>query len=839
MSVLSLLTEVLFVGHSLVGPTLPPLVEGALIRQGDSTAQVEAQVINGASLRYSWENADEGEALNARTRLAAGGVDALVLTEAVPLAPQITWNDTVGQIVAFGLLARSANPEARIYLYETWHSLKSGPDTVIAGDDGAGVPWRERIVADTTVFRDLAAQASAELGGGAVQVIPAAQALLALDKAIAAGEVPGIADIGDVFNDDIHPNGKGFYFLALVHAAAISGQDIADLPTMLTRTWSSRDAMVTDAQARVFRQIAAEVVQAQPVIVAAQAAPEEAASTGAATVRVLETPAAPPIRAAGAGVATPVAAVPPPVAFTAVSNPNLSLGLAGINDWSVQQPFLDVMKTARNWTGHLPDQWGGFDHDRLSAEGYLDAQGWPKAVPPGVTGLSTLILTHLPNDAGGVAGRYVLTYQGKGTLLVEGRATNLQTEAPGRMTFDYTPGEGSVMLTLTALDPADPLRNIVVVRADQAAALAAGAIFNPAWLDRLRGVRGLRFMDWMATNNATLSAAADRPRPEDFTFSNTGAPIEVMVALANELDADPWFTLPHQATDELVKLYADYVRDNLEPGRKAWVELSNEVWNGQFTQAGWAAEQAKARWGQDDAGVQYYALRAAEVADIWAAAFGDQADTRLVRVIATQTGWYGLEEQILSAPLVMAEGRAAPATHFDAYAVTGYFSALLGTEDKVAQIRQWLVDSAAADPDAPYAMATARAAQELRDGSVTGDPTDSLKSVVTELLPYHADVAQKYGLRLVMYEGGTHVVGYGPQVDDAEVTAFFTHFNYTPEMAALYAILLAEWAKLTDAPFNAFVDVYAPGKWGSWGAMRHLGDENPRWQVLAKGCTDC
>jgi hypothetical protein len=227
------------------------------------------------------------------------------------------------------------------------------------------------------------------------------------------------------------------------------------------------------------------------------------------------------------------------------------------------------------------------------------------------------------------------------------------------------------------------------------------------------------------------------------------------------------------------------------------------------------------------------------VADIWAAAFGDQADTRLVRVIATQTGWYGLEEQILSAPLVMAEGRAAPATHFDAYAVTGYFSALLGTEDKVAQIRQWLVDSAAADPDAPYAMATARAAQELRDGSVTGDPTDSLKSVVTELLPYHADVAQKYGLRLVMYEGGTHVVGYGPQVDDAEVTAFFNHFNYTPEMAALYAILLAEWAKLTDAPFNAFVDVYAPGKWGSWGAMRHLGDENPRWQVLAKGCTDC
>jgi hypothetical protein len=90
-----------------------------------------------------------------------------------------------------------------------------------------------------------------------------------------------------------------------------------------------------------------------------------------------------------------------------------------------------------------------------------------------------------------------------------------------------------------------------------------------------------------------------------------------------------------------------------------------------------------------------------------------------------------------------------------------------------------------------------------------------------------------------MYEGGTHVVGYGPAVDDQGLTDFFTHLNFTPEMGALYAELLEGWAGVSDQPFNAFVDVYRPNKWGSWGALRHLGDENPRWLALAKGCAAC
>lgn len=86
-----------------------------------------------------------------------------------------------------------------------------------------------------------------------------------------------------------------------------------------------------------------------------------------------------------------------------------------------------------------------------------------------------------------------------------------------------------------------------------------------------------------------------------------------------------------------------------------------------------------------------------------------------------------------------------------------------------------------------------------------------------------------------MYEGGTHIVGIGAQVEDVRLTDFFHHFNYTPEMGTLYTALLEGWAAAGGKMFNAYADVYVPTKWGSWGALRHLDDSNPRWDALVAG----
>lgn len=499
----------------------------------------------------------------------------------------------------------------------------------------------------------------------------------------------------------------------------------------------------------------------------------------------------------------------------AVDNPALAMGLTGIADWSTEQPFIDLMKTARPWIGHLPGQWGGIEAEQIQNGGALDAQGWPLKIPDGAERIEAFILTDQPAAATALAGRYRLTYDGQGAISVVGLARDTEAK-PGEIWFSYAPGEGLVGISISAIDPADPIRNIAVVKDELIPLYQAGAIFNPVWLALVQDLRSVRFMDWMDTNGSTQTDWADRPLPGDYTYGWRGVPVEVMVQLANEIGADPWFNMPHQADDAYVSAFATLVHASLNPRLKAYVEYSNEVWNFIFPQTLWAQEQARARWGDaagDDAWMQFAGMRAAQVADIWAGIYSADPD-RLVRVIATHTGWRGLEEPLLNAPLAVAEGAAPPWQSFDAYAVSGYFGYELGTDEMADTLRGWI-----AAGDAP-----AQAARFIRDGS--------LHDLLTTIFPYHAAVAAAHNLKLVMYEGGTHVAGLGEQVNDDALTAFYTTFNYSPEMAQLYADLLTGWRASGGTLFNAFVDVSAPSKWGSWGALRYPGDINPRASTL-------
>lgn len=531
----------------------------------------------------------------------------------------------------------------------------------------------------------------------------------------------------------------------------------------------------------------------------------------------------------------------------------LAINLAEVNDWSSQQPFIDVFKTARRWIGHKPGQWGGVTHEDLEERGLLDAQGWPTSVPQDLGSIGTLILTDLPADAEVFAGRYILRFEGEGIVEVGGAATNVRY-GEGRVAFDFTPGTGRmVLIKIQRSDPmktGDYVRDITVVREEQEAAFRSGAIFNPLWLDRIRGFGVLRYMDWMHTNNSTQQDWANRPKPDDFSYTRKGMPAEIMIRLANELGADPWFCMPHLSDDTYQRSFAEMVEARLDSGLTAYVEYSNEVWNWQFTQAKWAEAQAQERWGQRHKGQDYYGMKTARMAQIWADVFAADRD-RLVTVIATQTGWLGLEESILEAPLWVAEGNDPPHSYADAYAITGYFGSYLGRDEmrdttlgKIAESTQ------AAEADARergltgealaahveahrFDMATEWATDALLDSRQYGDEFDGLDRSTDTFFPYQAEVAENYGLDLIVYEGGTHIVGVGAQVGDDTLTEFFTHFNYTPEIATLYRRLFEKWAEVSDGPFALFNDVATPVKWGSWGHLRHLGDTgNPRWQVV-------
>ncbi|MFB9148342.1 calcium-binding protein [Roseovarius ramblicola] len=529
---------------------------------------------------------------------------------------------------------------------------------------------------------------------------------------------------------------------------------------------------------------------------------------------------------------------------TGLAAPGLAIGLSGIADTSTQQPFIDVMKTARPWTGR--GARGAVPTAGLRAGGYLDATGWPTALPDGARALESLVLTDQPEAATYLGGRYLLRYTGEGVLRVTGRADNVRYNYDTReIRFDYTPGEGSVLLRLRSTDAGNPLRDITIVHEDHLALHAAGAVFNPLWIDRIADLRLLRFTDWQLTNGSEQVTWADRPTPQDATYGWRGVPVEVMTALANRIGADPWVNMPDAADDAYMRAFARHMHDHLDPGLKVHVEYSNEMWNVAFPQAIRAQQAATALWGADagdDGWLQFAGMRAAQMAGIWRAVF-DDTPGRLSVVAGVPTDWPGMETPMLTAPLAQAGGQigAAPATRFDAYAVSGYFGQELGTEDMAATVTRWITASRAVararaveigtDPAAAVAarghdLAFDLAAQAIRQGS--------LDTLLTETLPYHAEVAARHGLDLVMYEGGSHVAGRGAVADNAALTGFFTSFNHSARMGTLYEELLAGWRAAGGTLFNAFVDVAPASRWGSWGALRHLGDDTPRWQALMR-----
>ncbi|MDC0736814.1 calcium-binding protein [Cognatishimia sp. SS12] len=633
-------------------------------------------------------------------------------------------------------------------------------------------------------YVDFVAMLRRDLPGENVTLIPVARILARAFLETKLGQIP----VTDLYSDDAPHGTATLYFMA---AAITYAGLFEELPKLGARPQDVHPEAIAN-----FEALTALIAEEMPL------------KTAAATEAAPETP----VQAAEAAPLDDL--------------PALGMGLNGISDWSPQVPFVNHMKSARQWVGHLPGQFGGWGHADFAAGGHLDAHGWPIRLPEELDRIETLMLTDLTEEAALQSGVYRLTYEGSGKLDIAGRVRALRY-GEGEIWFRFQPGDGAVAVVISETDPegtGDYIRNIAVVREDQIPLYEAGVIFNPEWVQHIQDMRLLRFMDWMFTNGSPKVTWQDRAAPEDYSYTWRGAPAEIMLALVNQVGADPWFNMPHQADNTYVENFATLVRDQLRPGLKAHVEYSNEVWNFQFEQAQYAAAQAVALWGEAgrDNWMQYAGHRAAEIAEIWNAVFDDAAEHRLTHVLGVHTHWPGLEEQSLFAPLSVASGRPAPVTFFDAYAVTGYF----GLEDESAayadKILGWVKEGR--ESGQGFDVATRNLAADIR--------RHALNTLINEAWPYNAKVAARNGLALIMYEGGSHVVGRGAQVDNEALTEFLTHFNYTDEAAALYEELLGAWRAVGGTVFTAFVDVARPSKWGSWGALRHVSDSTKRFDVL-------
>jgi len=364
VSVLDTLISVFMVGHSLFGQTGPDMLQGAL-RAGQGQGTVQAQIINGAPLAYHRDNADQAQGARADVVLPEGAITDLILTEAVPLANHLRWSDSTGNVAHFAQMAVNANPDARIYIQETWHSLRSGTGAQVADDAGADVPWRQRLEDDLAAWETLVDGAQAVTPNATL--IPAGQALAALSDRIDAGAVAGLDGVAALFDDDIHLNDLGHYFVAMVQYAVLTGHSPLGLPAQFSDRWGQPFDAPDPDLARQLQQVAWDAVQAYHTRPDSPALPDR-------TARAATAPAAP----TGPPKITPTAT---PATDLPAGTSDVAIGLAPVTDWSVQQPFLDIMKTARPWLGHRPGQFGGMEYEELVEGGHLDPNGWPRRRP--------------------------------------------------------------------------------------------------------------------------------------------------------------------------------------------------------------------------------------------------------------------------------------------------------------------------------------------------------------------------------------------------------------------------------------------------------------------------
>ena len=458
--------------------------------------------------------------------------------------------------------------------------------------------------------------------------------------------------------------------------------------------------------------------------------------------------------------------------------------LAAVVDYSTQWPFVDVFKARRAWISGDTSTYTWNDNRPIE----IDEDGWVTSLLPNQKAHTLMcreISGHYP------AGRYVCLYEGEGTIQLKFDA-RVVSQSPGRIEFDVLePSDSGIGLAITEVDPENYIRNIRVIMPGFEDTYEQQP-FHPTFLDSLRSFSTIRFMDWQHTNNAEPHSWADRPEIADagYAASGFGVPIEVMIQLCNELDVNPWFCMAHGFDDEYVDQFAQLVDQLLEPELTAYVEHSNEVWNGIFEQSRYAKDQANEL---DIPGnslfeqsMRYHSQRSVEIFDIWDDHFSQD---RLVRVMG---GWHAVPH---STSTILNWNKAYQST--DAFAVAPYFGGSLGSGD---------------DPNQTLTMTSDQVIDACLESIESRQQTTSS----------HIEFLSEHGIELVAYESGQHLVGVGGQwVNNADLTDLLIATNRNPRMYNAYMKDIKGWHDLGGGLMMAFSYCSRPSRYGSWGMLEH------------------
>ena len=92
------------------------------------------------------------------------------------------------------------------------------------------------------------------------------------------------------------------------------------------------------------------------------------------------------------------------------------------------------------------------------------------------------------------------------------------------------------------------------------------------------------------------------------------------------------------------------------------------------------------------------------------------------------------------------------------------------------------------------------------------------------------------GLEFIQYEGGNH---NDPKIFDTlsaeereRFMEFYRRCNHTPEDAANYGTMFNSFVAMGGKYPSKFVEAGVISRYGAWGGLRHLSDNNPVWDAV-------
>jgi hypothetical protein len=469
---------------------------------------------------------------------------------------------------------------------------------------------------------------------------------------------------------------------------------------------------------------------------------------------------------------------------TTGNSASIGINLDAIFDWSTIAPFNDLGTYFRTWgqpaTPYAPDPSIPVTSDNypLADAGAITfAFGYPD-------------------------GQYAVSYDGQGALnfAMGPDTTYTVTSHVGDHwtgVLDLHHNGNFLSMTLTGINPADPIHNLHIISPDADPAISD--TYRPVFLQKLAPFNGpLRTMDWLLTNNNTDVNWADRTSPNRFSYAaydvRPGVPYEQIITLANTLHRDLWINVPVSASDDYVHNLAVLLRDTLDPSLKVYVEYSNELWNGLFAQSATNLANARADatiTATDDfgKGAQEAAKRLVGISNLFRADFGE---ARFAAQVRPEFGAWAAISNWAQIGLDYIKSHYGEPKNLIAGVAIGDYVGDQGSLDAI--------DNATLTPDKLFAWMN-----------------NFIDTTLTVWIKGNKAVADQYGVALDAYEGGQALTATNGQNEAIKQAA-----QDDPRMGDFYRHLIRNWVENGGRNFNHYATAGSYGAYGYWGMFQSI-----------------